>query len=105
MSSQPILQTVREELVSGSIIGIILALILAIVSLILYQNLALMVIVSLSMVLVSIMSAVVGTTIPILFDKFNIDPAVASGPFITTINDIFGLVVYFMIATSLLHYL
>ena len=95
----------REELVSGSIIGIILALILAIVSLILYQNLALMVIVSLSMVLVSIMSAVVGTTIPILFDKFNIDPAVASGPFITTINDIFGLVVYFMIATSLLHYL
>ena len=95
----------REELVSGSIIGIILALILAIVSLVLYQNLALMVIVSLSMVLVSIMSAVVGTTIPILFDKFNIDPAVASGPFITTINDIFGLVVYFMIATSLLHYL
>ena len=64
-----------------------------------------MAIVSLSMVLVSIMSAVVGTTIPILFDKFNIDPAVASGPFITTINDIFGLVVYFMIATSLLHYL
>lgn len=105
VSSQPILQTVREELVSGSIIGIILALILAIVSLILYQNLALMVIVSLSMVLVSIMSAVVGTTIPILFDKFNIDPAVASGPFITTINDIFGLVVYFMIATSLLQYL
>ncbi|ARK29263.1 magnesium transporter [Halalkalibacter krulwichiae] len=50
-------------------------------------------------------STLSGTIIPLVINKFKIDPAVASGPFITTINDFIGLFVYFSIATSLLHYL
>uniref|UniRef100_UPI0035A13719 magnesium transporter n=1 Tax=Jeotgalibaca porci TaxID=1868793 RepID=UPI0035A13719 len=43
--------------------------------------------------------------IPVIIHKFKIDPAVASGPFITTINDALGLIIYFSIATQLLHLL
>ena len=44
----------------------------------------------------------IGTIMPIIISKLNIDPAVASGPFITTLNDIIGLFIYFSIATPLL---
>jgi magnesium transporter len=43
-----------------------------------------------------------GTITPLVLDKFNIDPALATGPFITTINDIVGLGVYFLLGRILL---
>lgn len=47
-------------------------------------------------------SAICGVFIPIFLDKMNVDPAIASGPVISTINDLFALLIYFAIATSLL---
>ena len=47
-------------------------------------------------------SAICGVFIPISLDKMKVDPAVASGPIISTINDLFALVIYFAIATALL---
>jgi magnesium transporter len=44
-------------------------------------------------------SAVAGVFIPVILDKLKIDPAVASGPIISTLNDLFALLVYFGIAT------
>ncbi|HJP32295.1 MAG: magnesium transporter [Candidatus Latescibacteria bacterium] len=52
-----------------------------------------------------VLSAVLGATIPILFRTFGIDPAVASGPLITTVNDILSLCIYFGVATALLQLL
>lgn len=49
-----------------------------------------------------LLSSVFGTTIPILFQKMKIDPAVASGPFITTINDLVAVVTYYGLAWLLL---
>ncbi len=46
-------------------------------------------------------SAMMGTLVPMTLSRFHIDPASASGPFMTTINDIISLVVYFSIATAL----
>ena len=46
-------------------------------------------------------STVVGTIIPILLKKLHIDPAVASGPFISTLNDICAVVIYYGLATLL----
>ncbi|WP_373757999.1 magnesium transporter [Jeotgalibaca porci] len=57
------------------------------------------------MLLTLSLSNVVGAVIPVIIHKFKIDPAVASGPFITTINDALGLIIYFSIATQLLHLL
>lgn len=55
-----------------------------------------------SLVIVIIIAALVGTFIPILLDKRGIDPALATGPFITTSNDIFGILIYFLIAKMML---
>ncbi len=55
-----------------------------------------------SLVVVIIIAALVGTFIPILLDKKGIDPALATGPFITTSNDIFGILIYFLIAEMML---
>ena len=49
-----------------------------------------------------VLSSVAGTTIPLLFKKLNIDPAVASGPLITTINDLVAVVTYYGLAWLLL---
>lgn len=59
------------------------------------------IIVSLSLFVAMTISTVVGTIIPILLKKFNIDPAVASGPFISTLNDICAVVIYYGLATLL----
>ncbi|WP_347172813.1 magnesium transporter [Polaribacter uvawellassae] len=58
--------------------------------------------VAISLISVIIIASIVGTFIPIILDKKNIDPALATGPFITTSNDIFGILIYFMIAKSIL---
>lgn len=54
---------------------------------------------ALSMLTVIVLATIIGTTVPIFLHKFDIDPALATGPFITTSNDILGLAVYFLLAT------
>lgn len=55
----------------------------------------------LSLAAVTVMAATLGATIPLLLHHFKVDPAVATGVFITTSNDIFGVLVYFLLATAL----
>jgi magnesium transporter len=59
-------------------------------------------VVCLSLLSVVVLASFMGTVTPILLDKFGINPAVASGPFITTANDIIGITTYFLIAHLLL---
>ena len=56
------------------------------------------VVVSLAICVNMIIAAAIGTIIPILFKRFRIDPAIATGPFVTTAIDVFGLLFYFIIA-------
>jgi magnesium transporter len=58
--------------------------------------------VAISMMSVIIVAALVGTFVPIILDKRGIDPAIATGPFITTSNDIFGIFLFFYIAKIIL---
>jgi magnesium transporter len=55
----------------------------------------------LSLLLVIILATCIGTTVPLLLHRFDVDPAIATGPFITTSNDIIGLAIFFAIATLL----
>jgi magnesium transporter len=59
-------------------------------------------VVSISLFTVIIFAATLGTLIPLLLNKYNIDPALATGPFITTLNDVTGLFIYFTIGMLLL---
>ena len=54
--------------------------------------------ISVSLIIVIIVAGLIGTFIPLFLDKRGIDPAIATGPFITTSNDIFGILIYFWIA-------
>ena len=56
----------------------------------------------LALVIVMILASLIGTFIPIMLHKYGVDPAIATGPFITTSNDIFGLLIYFSIAKMIL---
>lgn len=60
------------------------------------------VVITSALVSVIIIASLIGTFIPLLLDKFGIDPALATGPFITTSNDICGILIYFSIAKFIL---
>ncbi|PCI00486.1 MAG: hypothetical protein COB81_08730 [Flavobacteriaceae bacterium] len=58
--------------------------------------------IAISLLIVIIIAALIGTFVPLILHKRGIDPALATGPFITTINDIFGIFIYFYIAKLIL---
>ena len=58
--------------------------------------------ISVSLVAVIVVAGIIGTFIPLFLHKRGIDPAIATGPFITTSNDIFGILIYFWIAKLIL---
>lgn len=96
---------VKREFGTGVLLGLFCAVTLLVLIPFVYGSVMLAVIVGLSLFLTLSVSTVTGATIPLLINKLKIDPAVASGPFITTLNDVIGLLIYFTIATSLLQYL
>jgi magnesium transporter len=77
--------------------GLILSLIILGYNLLVHNGYELALTVALALLAVVIFAAVFGTFIPMLLNKFNIDPAIATGPFITTSNDLLGIVIYFSI--------
>ncbi|MBL7846960.1 MAG: magnesium transporter [Cyclobacteriaceae bacterium] len=68
----------------------------------LFGNQKLSAVVSLALFSVVVFASLVGTITPLILDRFGINPAVASGPFITTINDLLGLTMYFLTVMILL---
>jgi magnesium transporter len=58
--------------------------------------------VSLSLLLIIIFASLMGALIPLVLNRFNIDPALATGPFITTSNDLIGLLLYFYVGNQLM---
>ena len=116
-SSAIIVQGIANDNIKGSLMlrlfketglslinGIILSLILILFGFVINQELILSLTVSISMIGVIIIAALVGTFIPIILNKRGIDPAIATGPFITTANDIFGIFLFFYFAKSVLNF-
>lgn len=94
--------------VKGLIVAVINGLILAtfvfgVVVLFYHTEVAFAFVVSIALFSVVLLSSFMGTFTPIVLDRFGINPALASGPFITTANDLIGLAVYFLVAMSLLN--
>ena len=59
-------------------------------------------ILAIALLCIIIFATILGASIPLVLKKFNIDPAVATGPFVTTMNDIFGLFIYMGLLTLFL---
>jgi magnesium transporter len=90
-----------KELIVALMNGIILSGLLFLYNFFISHNLALTFTVSTSLFVVIIFAALFGTMIPLLLNRMKIDPALATGPFITTMNDIMGLFIYFLMGRIL----
>ena len=114
-SSAIVVQGLANDQIKGSLVsrlikeisltllnGIILSLIIIIFGLLINQSLEMSITISVSMILVIIVAALIGTSVPIILEKFGIDPAIATGPFITTGNDVIGILLFFYIAKIIL---
>tara|TARA_R110002012_G_scaffold61085_1_gene160210 strand:- start:106010 stop:107362 length:1353 start_codon:yes stop_codon:yes gene_type:complete len=91
-----------KEMLLALLNGFILAVLLLLFTWIWKGDFATALAISLSLVVVIVVAGFIGTFIPLFLHKRNIDPAIATGPFITTSNDIFGILIYFWIAKIIL---
>ena len=116
-SSAIIVQGLANNVVKGSMLnllfkeiglslinGLALAIILVIFGFIIQQDLSISLTIAGSMMGVIIIAALIGTFVPIILNKRGIDPAIATGPFITTANDIFGIFLFFYMAKIFLDF-
>jgi magnesium transporter len=91
-----------KEMLLATLNGAILALFLFFFVWAYEGKIGLALAISVSLVVVIIIAGLIGTFVPLFLNKRGIDPAIATGPFITTSNDIFGILIYFMIAKMIL---
>jgi len=91
-----------KEILLALLNGIILAAILLIATWVWKGDFLIALAISVSLIAVIVVAGFIGTFTPLFLDKRGIDPAIATGPFITTSNDIFGILIYFWIAKLIL---
>jgi magnesium transporter len=114
-SSAIIVQGLANDIVKGSLLrrllkevglsminGIALGVLVILFGVIMNYDLNFSLTIAVSMLCVIIVAALIGTFVPIILDKKGIDPAIATGPFITTSNDIFGIFLFFYLAKLIL---
>ncbi len=96
---------IRREAGTGVITGTISGIVVAIVVYFWHHQLFLGLLVGFSIQFTLVVATLAGALVPLLMHRLNVDPAVASGPFITTLNDIISLLIYFGMATIFMQYL
>lgn len=93
-----LLKEVGLALINGSALGLLVMVFGFIVG----QDLLVSITIAISMLSVIIVAALIGTFVPIILDRRGVDPAIATGPFITTSNDIFGIFLFFYLSKIIL---
>ena len=93
---------VVKECLIGLLLGLIYGILIGLVAQLKYKTFALALSVGLGLVCSMSVAALFGSLMPMVFARINIDPAVATGPFVTTSIDIISVLFYFVIATTFL---
>jgi magnesium transporter len=89
---------IRREILVGAINGAVFAILMGIVGLIWFDSLVLAYVIAVAMVVNLVVAGLAGTGIPIVLEKLNIDPALASGAFVTTVTDVVGFFAFLGLA-------
>lgn len=92
----------KKELLVAMLSGTIISLFLLLYHSVMYQQYQVGIAISTSIIVVILFAATLGTLVPLFLHRNKIDPAIATGPFITTTNDVFGIIIYFSIARLIL---
>ena len=95
-------RVVRRELLQGVMLGTLLGVIGFVRALMWVDSTGLALVVALTLLLVVIAGTLVGSMLPLIFTRFGFDPAIASAPFVASLVDVAGIVIYFSIAIRLL---
>ncbi|HPD61522.1 MAG TPA: magnesium transporter [Thermodesulfobacteriota bacterium] len=98
-------EVILKELKVGAVIGLTCGLVTGCVASIWHYKPILGIVVGVAMFFAIIIAAITGAIVPVIFKMLKVDPALASGPFVTTANDITGILIYMLIATSLIKFL
>ena len=97
LGAESVFEKLNKEFLVALLNGVVCSGLILAYNLVFGGNWNLSVTVSLALLAVIVFAGVFGTITPIVLDKYKIDPALATGPFITTVNDVCGLMVYFSI--------
>lgn len=101
LKGESTIKRLLKEFLVALVNGLILAAIIFVYNFFVNDSFALTLTVSASLLAVILFAALFGTFVPLILDSFKIDPALATGPFITTMNDIIGLFMYMIIGRLL----
>ncbi|ELK45188.1 magnesium transporter [Halobacillus sp. ACCC02827] len=99
------IKMMMREAGTGLISGIVCGVLMMLIVYIWQGNFFLGVLVGLSILLTLIVATLAGSLVPLIMHRLNVDPAVASGPFITTLNDLISILIYFGMATAFMNLL
>lgn len=102
IGSAGVVKKLGKEFMVALLNGLICSLLVLLYGLVFNIEQDITLVVSLSLLSIIILASIMGTLVPLVLEKFEIDPALATGPFITTTNDLVGLFLYFVIGNSLL---
>ena len=91
-----------KELRVSLMVGIVLAFVNGIRIMLQYQDLQLAIVIGLTLIATVVLAKALGCLLPLLAKKLKLDPAIMASPLITTLVDIFSILVYFQIATSIM---
>lgn len=93
---------ISREAIAGTFLGVMLGLVVTLWAFILQGNLEVAIVVGSSLVAISILASTAGAALPLLFNRMGFDPALMSAPFITTIVDVLGVLIYLSLAQQIL---
>lgn len=101
LGTRDIFPKIAKEFMVALINGLVCSIIILTYNLFMSDSIDLSLTVSVALITVIIFASILGTFVPMLLDRMKIDPALATGPFITTTNDLLGLAVYFLVGRLL----
>lgn len=96
------LRVIRREAIAGAFLGLMLGVVVLIWAFVLQGSWVVAIAVGVSLVAISILASVAGSTLPFLFQAIGLDPALMSAPFITTAVDVLGVLIYLNLARLIL---
>ena len=91
-------RVIRREVLVGLINGLIFAVLMGLVGAIWFDNTMLGLVIAVAMVINMVVAGLAGTGVPILLEKMGVDPALASGAFVTTVTDVIGFFAFLGLA-------
>ena len=95
-------RVIRREVLVGLINGVVFAAIMGVVGMIWFGSPALAYVIAVAMVINMVVAGLAGTAIPVILEKFGVDPALASGAFVTTVTDVVGFFAFLGLAAMVL---